>query len=213
MPEADSAQNRPPPQQSPRPVPQEDEPEVDRDINHESDLLLTNDPVHQTRTQIFIQEPQFHPVNLALQGPYSSNTIQDAILLCNLLTILHNNGQFFLFRTFTPNMFISRQVLTSFYSFFFHNMILNMDLTRPTTERNQIRLIHAGLRYPLWRGITGMNLRRGLRALAKWLAIIEITNRPPNSHPNSTLLTRLTANILAACAANRNRILSPNYPN
>ena len=104
MPEADSAQNRPPPQQSPRPVPQEDEPEVDRDINHESDLLLTNDPVHQTRTQIFIQEPQFHPVNLALQGPYSSNTIQDAILLCNLLTILHNNGQFFLFRTFTPNI-------------------------------------------------------------------------------------------------------------
>ena len=219
MPESDNARSRspsnanqpPPPQPSPRPAPQDEEPDIDLDLNHPSDLLLTNDPIHQTRTQIFGHETQFHPVFLALRGPYSSNTIQDAVLTMNLMTILHNNGQYYIFRTFTPNMLISRQILTAYFQFFFHNIILNVDLTRPTTERTQIRLIHAGLRYPVWRGIT--NLRRGLRALARWLAIVEVANRPPNSHPNSTLITRLTANILAACAANRNRILSPHYPN
>ena len=197
---------------SPQPIPTNNEPPVDWDVNDISDTMITNDPVHQTRTQIFSQESQFHPVNLALRGPYASNTIQDAVLTVNFLTVLHNNGQHYLFRTFTPNMFISQSILRNFWSFLFYNLILNVDMIRPTTDRSQIRFIHAGLRYPLWRGITGVNLRRGLRAMARWLALVEITNRPTNSHPSSTLLRRMTSTLLAACAATRNRILSPNYP-
>ena len=139
------------------------------------------------------------------------------MLLNNFLAIFSNHNQLYLFRLFTANILCSKRALQNYWAIVFNEMQIQINITRPTTNQTELTFVQAGLRYQLWRGITRTNVRRGLRALARWLNAISNaeqrtlfnTRRNPDSQ---TVLSRLTNSINAATRNARLRFHSDNPP-